>query len=451
MKHLADDTIAAIATAPGGAARGIVRVGGISAVQVVDRLFVAEGDGNLQSLRRATAVAGNLRIHPFGAAIPARVYVWPTRRSYTRQPLVEIHTIGSPPVLDAIVADVCRCGARLAAPGEFTMRAFLSGRIDLTQAEAVLGVIDAADNDQLQTALAQLAGGIARPLAAMREDLLDLLAHLEAGLDFVEEDIQFIAASELQRQVATAEGKIVALLDQLAQRSLPEGDANVVITGWPNVGKSSLFNALAQRDAAIVADAEGTTRDYVTCRAVLGGVPCEVIDTAGQTCGDMAIETSAQQLTHRQTAIAAMELFCLDAGRPMNAWEQAQITSATPRRLVVLTKSDLPQHCDYAGPAVSISNVTGQGMAELQAQIGARLHERSAAEVVPATAARCRDSLSAAAAALARAGELALRQAGDELVAAEIRAALDELGHVVGAVYTDDLLDRIFGRFCIGK
>jgi tRNA modification GTPase len=191
------DTIAAIASAPGGAARGIVRLSGPGVLDCLKRSFVIADEqcSSLEAILAAHAVRGTLRLPT--TRLPCELYYWPGARSYTREPLAELHTLGSPPLLASALAALCQAGARLAQPGEFTLRAFLAGRLDLTQAEAVLGVIDARGRTQLDAALAQLAGGLSAPLGRLRERLIDLLAHLEAGLDFVEEKIEFISSAEL--------------------------------------------------------------------------------------------------------------------------------------------------------------------------------------------------------------------------------------------------------------
>jgi tRNA modification GTPase len=307
-----DDTIVAIASAPGGALRGIVRLSGPDSAACVATVFRASDEtgsgvfgGRSSSIMEDRSppktpdpfsVNGELTLPRSLGPIPARLYLWPDRRSYTRQPAAELHMAGSPPLLEAVVESLCQAGARLARPGEFTLRAFLAGRLDLTQAEAVLGVIDARGQAQLDTALAQLAGGLAGPLAALRERLLDLLAHLEAGLDFAEEDIEFITPVQLDAQLAAAANEV----QQLAQRMHSRRDTTelprVVLVGAPNAGKSSLFNALAGSDAAIVSDVAGTTRDYVTCRLTAGGQEFLLVDTAGETSAneDASINGLAQ-------------------------------------------------------------------------------------------------------------------------------------------------------------
>ena len=261
--HSLDDTIAAVATAPGGGGAG-------------DRAHQRGGDGcgrragvpaarrrALSPARSARRIAGSAEstLAGSGAArsLPCDLYLWPTRRSFTRQPVAELHTLGSPPLLEALLRAACAAGARLAAPGEFTLRAFLAGRIDLVQAEAVLGVIDARDRRQLDVALAQMAGGLTRPLQNLRGDLLDLLADLEAGLDFAEEDIHFITPDDLQWRLAAAADQVARLIEQLRGRDQSAVEPRVVLVGWPNSGKSSLFNALCEGAGALVSAEPGTT------------------------------------------------------------------------------------------------------------------------------------------------------------------------------------------------
>src|SRR5262245_21729604 len=278
-----DDTIAAIATAPGGALRGIVRVSGPDCLTVVESLVGWDKQAELASAHRGipSCRRGFVRLPRNLGEAPATIYLWPTDRSYTRQPSAELHLPGSPPVMEAALGAVCNAGARLARPGEFTMRAFLAGRLDLTRAEAVLGVIDASSGRELDTALAQLAGGLALPLAALREQLLDLLAHLEAGLDFAEEDIEFISSAELEKQLAAAAAAIATIAEQMKSRGEAGRLPRIVLMGLPNVGKSSLLNAMARDEAAIVSEIAGTTRDFVTRRVKIGGRECLITDTAG--------------------------------------------------------------------------------------------------------------------------------------------------------------------------
>jgi tRNA modification GTPase len=445
-----EDTIAAIASATEGAHRGIIRISGPTCLDVVGRIFEsAEGEtARVYQVRLPSLIQGQIKLPSLEASLPVTLYFWPGSRSYTRQPTAELHTLGSPPLLEAVLAEVCRQGARLARPGEFTLRAFLAGRLDLTQAEAVLGVIDAGSEQELKTALSQLAGGIAGPLFAVRSRLLDLLAHLEAGLDFVDEDIEFISRKELLGELLAAAEQVENVAGQMHSR----GDANrvprVVLFGLPNTGKSSLLNALAGEEAALVSSEAGTTRDFVSRRVCFEGVELELIDTAGlDDSAKNAIVLGAQSAARTQSENCELRLWCEEAS-VVSAIEISCETPSTPE-MRILTKCDLhvaPHPLDF----LLTSSRTGEGIAELRRRIAAAIASQPG-DAVASTAARCRESLTLAAAALRRAVAAAEEQAGEEFVAAEIRAALDDLGQVLGAVYTDDILDRIFSRFCIGK
>jgi tRNA modification GTPase len=448
-----DDTIAAIASPPGGALRGIVRLSGPASVACTERIFLPHDGVKLATLRQPQCLAGTVAIGDDWGTIPARLYVWPSQQSYTRQPSVELHTIGSPPILEAVLAAAIQRGARLARPGEFTLRAHLAGRLDLTQAEAVLGVIDARSQRELTQALDQLAGGLAGPLANLRSTLLDLLAQLEAGLDFADEDIEFISREQLDRQLQEAESVILRLVEQMRSRQEAADLPRVVLWGEPNVGKSSLMNALAGSAAAIVSSQSGTTRDFVTQSLSLDGTLCLLVDTAGETAAvDDPVSAAAQQAMKRSLAAADLTLFCLDASRPLSTWETTQLREpVTSPRIVVLTKCDLGAARAAQPGEIATSSASSAGLVQLRAAIARQLHEARVESALVGTAIRCRESLQQAAHALANARVQAAAGDGEELAAAEVRLALDGLGEVVGAVYTDDVLDRVFSRFCIGK
>jgi tRNA modification GTPase len=450
------DTIAAIASAPGGAHRAIVRMAGPDVVACLQRCFLPREGPPLVQVKRTMVIPGRLVLSDASGALPGDLYLWPTDRSYTRGPVAELHTIGSPPLVQAALRTVCASGARLAGPGEFTLRAFLAGRLDLPQAEAVLGVIDAASQRELEVALAQLAGGLSEPLNQLRDKLLGLLADLEAGFDFVEEDIQFLSPESLARQLREAFDVLDQVVTRMAARSVARDAARIVLAGAPNVGKSSLFNALVSRTAAVVTHVPGTTRDYLAARVVLEGMTGELIDTAGVDwlAANDTLGVAAQHMTSQQVEQAHLLLLCVEATRPLNDWERQRLAAPGPiPRLVVLTKSDQPCRCELSEPAIATSSLTGEGLDELRRRVVETLADRSDSEsdLVSQTESRCGDSLRLARHCVRRAQKLVARAEGDELVAAEVRTALEELGQVVGAVYTDDLLDRIFSRFCIGK
>jgi tRNA modification GTPase len=480
-----DDTIAAVATPPGrGAARAIVRISGPSALDCMRACFQPSLGWPDKPVLSPRVLSGEI----VPLRLPCDAYVWPSRRSYTRQGAVELHIVGSPPLVAAVLRTVCQHGARLAQPGEFTLRAFLAGRLDLTQAEAVLGIIDARDRRSFEFALDQLAGGLSGPLGKLRCDLLDLVADLEAGLDFSEEHIEFVTAEEVARRLAAATIELESLAATLLSRSITAELPRVSLIGWPNTGKSSLFNALVGNERSLISARAGTTRDYVQATIAFRGAEWILVDTAGIEMADnqaasssrfeeaavkgshaTTIADAAQRMSKIQFQQADLRLMCLDATRPLNNWEQERLRQ-DPEAMVVLTKCDrtvahtfvsadppvgqtfLSASCKLSSlPAVRTSALSGAGLDELRQGIAARLSAESCGYAVASTAARCRSSIEKALECLRTAAGLAEKRAGDELIAAETRLALDELGKVTGAVYTEDLLDRIFSRFCIGK
>jgi tRNA modification GTPase len=462
MAYDAHDTIAAIASPAGGAERGVVRISGPDALVCVARCF--KPASGRQSIAATTAPRRLRAVFHVGGeeerrlSIPGDLLLWPSSRSYTREPAAEFHTLGSPPLLAAVLEELSKAGARPAAAGEFTLRAFLAGRVDLTQAEAVLGVIDARDRADLDAALDQLAGGLSRPLHLLREQLLGVLAELEAGLDFVEEDIEFISREALRERLMAGEETVAATLEQMGSRDVASDLARVVIVGRPNAGKSSLFNALVKRygvggsTEAIVSPQPGATRDYVIADIALDDVRARLIDTAG--VGDDAIgkiDEAAQSTAGDLRRRADVRLFCIDgAGSECDVEDATQ--GAGEADVLVLTKADL-QNVDRSDhpELLPVSSVSGAGLEFLAQALRARLLETPGqGGPAAATAARCSASLRAAQTALAAASEL-IDSGSEELIAAEIRAALDALGEVVGAICTDDVLDRVFSQFCIGK
>src|SRR5260370_1311198 len=287
------DTIVALSSAPGPGGRAVIRVSGPAAFPAASRVFESSLPLTFDHQRMWD---GHIPLPSIHSPLPATLFVWPKPRTSTGQDLVELHTISSPPLVDLLIAELLKSGTRAAQPGEFTLRAFLAGKLDLTRAEAVLAVIEAGSRDELKQALGHLAGGVAQPLQELREDLLNLLADIEAGLDFGDEDIRFVHQEEMLRRVTKGLALITLLKKQLEQRSRSQRPFRVVLAGKTNAGKSSLFNALAGTQAAIVSAEPGTTRDYLVRRREIEGISIENFDTARLRKGWNGEEGAAQAL-----------------------------------------------------------------------------------------------------------------------------------------------------------
>ncbi len=457
---ITEDTICAIASAPSGAARGIIRISGRQTLSILRQALLnspAWPQRMAQRLPIALPIAG------FSQPLTGAALVWPTGRSYTGQPSAELHLPGCMPLLDGAIEELVAAGARPARPGEFTLRAFLAGRLDLTQAEAVLGVIDADDQRSLAIALEQLAGGLSGPLGQIRGQLLDLLSHLEAGLDFVEEDIEFITASELSSALADISQRLTTIREQLSTRASSSDLPLVVLRGKPNAGKSRLMNALAGNQAAIVAELAGTTRDTVHTLATVGRHTIRLADTAGVEAGRNAIEQQAQAAGEAIHQRATLRLICWDAldPTPPPVFATDQVPSLWVRTKVDLQPTATATAANDPASDIAVlpptwiptSSLTGVGLDNLKQYIAQTLDSLSDATAggVANTAVRCAASLDRAIESIAQASQVSAADGGQELVASEMRIALSALGEVTGEVYTDDILDRIFSRFCIGK
>ena len=442
------DTITALASAPGGAARGIVRVSGAGVVSVLESLFTPDDRDAAWPPRFPACIEGRVRITGLSAAFPAALYLWPGRKSYTGEPLAELQLIGSPPILEAVLASLCEAGARLARPGEFTLRAFLAGRIDLTQAEGVLGVIDSASPQELQTALKQLAGGLSGRIGKLRSELLNLLADLEAGLDFADEKLEFVSHKQLVSRLQAARDEVTELQTSAAGRMRHAPRWRVVLAGLPNAGKSTLFNALVGHAAALVSEQSGTTRDYLEADLSLNDVPVTLCDTAGESADAAGPDLEAQNQRQQQWDQADLIVWCRSAGEP-----DTPLPRFGDRSLTVLTKADLTPDVAARFSSPRVSAKSGFGLTELRSRIAERLQVPAdgSRQFVGTTAVRSRESLRLAAESLDRALATARIESDQVLLALEIRESLDALGEIIGAVYTDDILDRVFSRFCIGK
>ncbi len=456
MSVFPEDTIVAVSTPRGRAATGIIRLSGPKAFEIVSAML--EQPPERRTYTRST---GRLRL-PRTAPFPVAVYIMLAPRSYTREDVVEIHAPGSPALLAEILAEARRRGARLAEAGEFTRRAFLNGRVDLAQAEAVMAVVRAASDGERKLALSALAGDFSREVGAVRDRLLDLAADMEAGLDFTEEDVTFADAARQREVIGSAIRDLNEILRRSASRRVFSEDVVAVLYGTANAGKSSIFNMLVGSPEALVAAAPGTTRDFLEAEVDLEGVRFLLVDTAGVRTPTEVIEAVAVERSVDRAAQAQLVLFVADASTPLDD-ETARLyrTARDGPHIVVLNKIDLSRAVtaeDWRGrfgdgPLVELSALTGKGARELElamarAVIGGEIDLSASRFLIEE---RHRGGLEESLGALDRALEAVEDDRGDEFVAFELREAAEAVGRITGRTYAEDLLDAVFSRFCIGK
>jgi tRNA modification GTPase len=378
--------------------------------------------------------------------------------SYTGEDMMEIYCHGGPVVVREVLAACVAAGARLAEPGEFTKRAFLNGKIDLAQAEAVAGVIHATSESARRNAIDQLSGRLSRVIHNAMESLTDLRAFVEATIDFPEEDIEMIAHAGIQERLAPIRCHLMRLSATYTAGRLLSDGARVVLVGAPNVGKSSLMNALLGHDRSIVHPIPGTTRDYVDAAWNLQGVVVHLTDTAGLRDADEGVEKIGITRSREKMDGADLVLMVCDGSRILREGEQAQISQLDPvRSLVVINKCDLmTSRLSSVHPVpggIVVSARTGEGLDALQETLLKKLQGDGPREIegVPISALRHRQALDRAVAALTAAEGCVTAGQSAEFVAHHLSQASAALGEVVGEVTTDEVLGKIFSSFCIGK
>lgn len=458
-----ESTIVAIASASGAAPRGIVRFSGADSHAIAFKTFAPVRREPIPPKPSGLWLAGSLKLPGWFSPVPVDLSLWSAPRSYTGQDMAEIHAPGSQPILDAIVDLGLSSGARRAERGEFTLRAFLRGKLDLTAAEAVHAVVAAESPARLESALKRLAGGISTPVERLRDRVLDLLAHVEANLDFAEEpDVDELGRERLAAAIDREASAIDELIARFHARDRFQSLPKVVLAGPANAGKSRLFNALAGSQAsALVSPIPGTTSDTLHAIVDCLGLKIELVDTAGfvedlfdDADNKIASHEHAPTIARRAALLrdeilaeCDLVLICKQS-LDTNPW----ISFPGRSSLLVWTKTDLRDPPSDPPSAIATSASQAIGLDNLKAAIASRLNDDlRESDATDSMSTRCREGLSKASLALRSAAEAVATSFGDELVALDLRLALEELGKVVGAVYTDDILDRVFSRFCIGK
>jgi tRNA modification GTPase len=450
-----NETIAAISTPAGRGGIGIVRLSGPEASSIAVQLVSLR-----HPLEHCRARLADVLDDSGGEAEridEAVVTFFAAPNSYTAEDLVEIAAHGSPVVLDLLLRRALDLGARLAEPGEFTQRAFLSGRMDLTQAEAVRDLIDAQTLTQVRQAASQMGGALSRRVAPVKQSLVELIALLEAGIDFAEDDVDIAGEQEIARRIETLQQPLVALQASFARGRIVHDGLTLAIVGRPNAGKSSLFNRLVERDRAIVTATPGTTRDLVTERISLGGIPLELVDTAGLREGFEEAEQLGIARSREALADAAFVLIVLDATQPLNEEEHRLLEAVEGRpSIVAINKCDLETpdpvaHETAAVPTVHTSALTGEGIPILRERILAIVTGGSGAEDGVLTSIRHHQAITTALTALGDAEQANAAAIPHEMILLDLYRALWALDSLTGQTTSDDILNLIFSTFCIGK
>ncbi len=439
------ETIVALSTPPGVAALAVIRLSGPDSRTVMEKLLPAKIEW-----QPGRAIYRTL-VHQGETLDDGVLTFWQAPHSYTGEDTVEISCHGNPHLVENIVRACLALGARAARPGEFTQRAFLNDKLTLTQAEGLLDLLYAPTERALASARAMKEGKLGHALEASRTELVDLLSHLEASLDFAEEGIEPKVGSEFMTRIESIRTQLEQLLRTAPLGRILQEGALAVIVGEPNVGKSSLLNALLREDRAIVAPTPGTTRDLIDAPCNIRGLPVRLIDTAGQRNSTDPVEIEGNRRAKALLPKAQLLLHVVEAHRPFIPAE-IELPSDIPS-LLVANKADLGRHASLPAGAITISALTGEGLAELESRIEATLLAGMGNETgtVLTINARQNATLQRANDALDRALAALRDDTGLEVVSIELRDALHDLAEVIGETTNEDILTRLFQNFCIGK
>jgi len=457
-----NDTITALATPPGEGGISIIRISGENALSIGKTLFHLKSKIQNQVLPVQKVLLGEIRDPVSGQVIDEVLFTWFKKpNSYTGEDVVEISGHGGTLVSNTLLQLILKQGARLAEPGEFTRRAFTFGRLDLAQAEAVADLIDAASEKALNSAVSQLKGGLSKRINKLFDELLEVQAQLEAAIDFSEEGLTFQSRETTVSQIKKVEKEIISLVQSFRQGKIIHEGMRIALVGKPNVGKSSLFNALMQEDRAIVTDMPGTTRDTLEERIRIKDIHVVVTDSAGLRDNPEIVEEEGIERTRSALTQSDLALLVFDQSRPLDGNDELLMEEVKDKPwLILLNKSDLdPQWkkeeiTKFWGneTIISISAKTGLGLNNLKDTIYnfATKGERQGDPII-ITRERHRDHLKQATIALDSASKNLNAGYSEELIAVDINLAIEHLGAVLGKTFAEDLLDKIFGQFCIGK
>ena len=459
-----NDTISAISTPRGEGGIGIVRMSGASSLSIIKKIFQPNRkQTNIEKIKTHSIIYGHI-IDPETNELIDEVLltIMLSPKTYTKEDIVEINCHGGSIPISKVLELTLKMGARLAEPGEFTKRAFLNGRIDLAQAEAVADIIRAKTDLSLKVAINQLEGHLSHKINQIQTDLVSLLASVEASIDFPDEDLDFLKSDEILDQISDIYRKLDLIMATADEgRIITEGIKGVIV-GRPNVGKSSLFNALLREDRAIVTAIPGTTRDAIEEFVNLDGIPLKLTDTAGIRETEDVIEVESIDRTKAHLDQADLILMVLDSSETLTEDDRHLISLVRDKRtIIVINKVDLPQSLDDDElvkladdmPTVYVSAIDELGFQQLKAVIRDTVLHKESVQTDPIFVTKIwqKDAIRRAMESLIFAQESAKSSMSPELIAVDLRGALKNLGEITGETTSEDILDQIFSRFCIGK
>ncbi len=477
MEFGLENNILAISTPSGRSLRAIIRLSGKDVFTYLQNIFVPKDCKRITYKKGFSTYQGNIYIEEEKISVPACIYIMKAPNSYTKEDIVEIHTFGSPPLLEILLETLVssrninnyktsngeeEISIRIAEPGEFTKRAFLNGRISLTEAESVLHIIRSQTDSELLLAVSNLKGRLARFLSEIQGELMKLSARIEASIDFFDQDIELISFYEIEKHLEHIKEKLSKIVEKDQTSRIFHDGIKTVFIGWTNAGKSSVFNKLLNHSKAIVTPINGTTRDTLEAVLNLEGINFRIIDTAGIMHGKGELESIIMKRIYDSIKDTQIVLFFIDGSKKLQA-EQIEFFNSitTKNKIIVVNKNDLPQEVDCKEfssmmrtfPTVKTSALTGEGVGELKKIMISNILKKNvdiSASGITFTM-RQKIILSHALETLVYITDSLNQKLSHELIAIDLRSLIDTIGEVTGKVITDDILDIIFSEFCIGK